>query len=568
MSCNKSIVITAFLCCLIFIQDSPAQQLQLTKKEKIWLQQHPVIKLAYDKQFPPFEWKNNKGRYQGISVDIINKIEKKLHIKFVQIEVKNWSQALERFKAGEIDFFPTIAETEKRQNFLLFTRPHISIPGVIVSGRQYQNIEQLKGKKVGVVSDYIWDEMISKHDDEINIIRVETTQMGIELAVMGAIDAMVTDMASVSYIINRDGISNLKVVPVENSQKKQMYLAMGIRNDWPEFKNILQKALDSLEQGEMENIHNKWIKLDKMTLWQSDGFREKALIFSIVIITMFIVIIIWNRTLKQQVSKRTEQLEKAHKQLIHAEKMESIGRLSAGIAHEVKNPLAILQMSVDYLKGEDNDETINTILDDMDDAILRADKVIKGLLDFSREKQLQLSPGNINAVIEKSLRLIEHELKQKNITLKISLADDVPVMNMDSNRLQQVFINLFMNAVQAIESSNKLQNTGHELLVISTLSHIDDVLIVEQSEGRLKLQQKVIIIQVRDSGTGLQNNNEKNVFEPFFTTKAAGEGTGLGLSVSKTIIGLHHGMISMNNRTDRQGAEVTIYFAIEGETEQ
>ncbi|RKZ97104.1 MAG: hypothetical protein DRQ43_03465 [Gammaproteobacteria bacterium] len=410
------------------------------------------------------------------------------------------------------------------------------------------------------MSDYIWDELISQYDDQIQIVRVETTQAGIELAALGAVDAMVSDLASVSYNINKMAISNLHVVPVDSSEKQKMELAIGIRKDWPELQTILQKALHSIKKQDKDRIYNKWIKLQKVSFWQSKQFWLITLLISSAVILIFILIMMWNQTLKKQVALRSKQLEKAHRQLIHAEKMESIGRLSAGIAHEVKNPLAILQMSIDYLKGEDNNETIDTILDDMNDAIVRADTVIKGLLDFSREKELQVNKDNINEVIKKSLKLIEHELKQHKIKLNVILSPDLPEMDMDKNRLQQVFINLFMNAIQAIG------NTG-EINVQSRQAKITDPLIVEKSEGRFSLQQKVIEIIILDTGCGIDKNNENMVFEPFFTTKPVGEGTGLGLSVSKTIIELHHGMISMQNRTDnmQQGVEIKLLFEINGE---
>ncbi|MCU7798746.1 MAG: transporter substrate-binding domain-containing protein [gamma proteobacterium symbiont of Lucinoma myriamae] len=542
---------------LFTINSSFAQIPDLNEDERVWISEHPVIRIAFDKQSPPFEWQDKSGKYQGISIEIIELIEKQLDIKFQQIEIKNWSELLKEFKAGKIDVIPAIAENIERQNFLLFTKAYSSIQGVIISDKQYNNVNELMGKKVGVVSDYIWDELVSQYDDQIHIIRVETTQAGIELAAVGAIDAMVSDLASVSYHISAMGISNLHVVPVKDSQKQRKELAIGIRKDWPKLQAILQKALNNLKQQDKDRIHNKWIKLHSISFWQSRQFWLMTLLVSTVIMLIVILILIWNRSLKLQVARRTEQLKKAQRQLIHAEKMESIGRLSAGVAHEVKNPLAILQMSIDYLKGEDNDETIVTILDDMDDAIVRADTVIKGLLDFSREKELQVIKGNINEVIKKSLKLIEHEAKQHKVKLSINLSSDLPELNMDKNRLQQVFINLFMNAIQAIGNSG-------EISVQSKVCEITEPWVIEKSEGLFSLHQKVIDIKILVTGCGLDKNN---VFEPFFTTKPVGEGTGLGLSVSKTIIGLHRGMITMKNRTDdvQQGVEVKLLFSINGE---
>lgn len=545
---------------LFIVNSSFAQIPDLSEEERVWLTEHPVIRIAFDKQSPPFEWQSKNGELQGITVETIKLLEKQLDIQFKVIETKNWSQLLIDFKAGKIDVISAIAKNKQRMKYILFTKPYLSMHGVIISDKQYKEVNELKGKKVGVVSDYIWDELISQYDDQIHIIRVETTQAGIELAALGAIDAMVSDLASVSYHINEMGISNLHVVPVNSDQKQKKELTIGIRKDWPQLQTILQKGLNSLKQQDKDRIYNKWIKLHTIAFWQSKQFWTITLSVSAAIILVVILILVWNRSLKLQVARRTEQLNKAQRQLIHAEKMESIGRLSAGVAHEVKNPLAILQMSIDYLKGEDNDDTIVTILDDMDDAIVRADTVIKGLLDFSREKELQVIKGNINEVIKKSLKLIEHEAKQHNIKLSINLSSDVPELDMDKNRLQQVFINLFMNAIQAIGNSG-------EINVQAEVCEITEPRVIEKSEGLFSLHQKVIEIKILDTGCGLDKNNENNVFEPFFTTKPVGEGTGLGLSVSKTIIGLHRGMIMMKNRTDdvQQGVEVKLLFSINGE---
>jgi len=556
----------SFICLVLFSSTGVAQTLNLNDEQLSWLAKHPEIRIAFDNDFPPFEWQDENGKFHGISIDYIQLLEKKLNIRFTRVEVKNWSEVLQQFKGGKIDILPAIAKNEQRQEYMLFTQPHISTPGVIISAKHYNSVQELTGKKVGVVLDYYWDDLISQYDDKIEIVRVDSTRFGVELTAMGAIDAMVTDLASISYILKQDSISNLQVVPVPLKQKQKIELAIGIRKDWPQFQEILQKTMASINQQEKDHIYNKWIKLEKTAFWQSSNFWYSVFLISLLITGLFIAVLLWNRSLKLQVARHAEQLQKAQAQLIHAEKMESIGRLSAGVAHEVKNPLAILQMSIDYLKGEDNDDTINSILDDMDDAVLRADTVIKGLLDFSREKELQVIKGNINEVIKNSLRLIEHELKQRNIKVISTLADNLPELGMDKNRLQQVFINLFMNAAQAIGHDKKSTKMNNEISVTSSVSEITDPWLIEHSDGRFTMSQKVIVIRILDSGCGLDKNDEKNVFEPFFTTKPVGEGTGLGLSVSKTIIGLHNGMIAMRNRTDNvKGAEITILFTITGD---
>jgi signal transduction histidine kinase len=557
---HKILFILTFQILIFWSVISFAQPLILSESEQAWLSAHPVIRIAYDKDFQPIEWENEQGEYKGISADYIHLIEKQLNIKFKQSHGRLWPQLIQGFKDGEIDILPAIAKNNIRQKYMLFTKPHTSLPGVVVSASQYGSVAELTGKKVGVVSDDYWDNLISQYDEDIQIVRVDTTQLGIELTAIGAIDAMVSDLASVTYVINKDGISNLHIVPVPLFKKQRLNLSIGIRKDWPELQAILQKALDNISQQDKDQIYNARIKLQKIAFWQSSDFWYAVLLVGLVVGGLIISILVWNRSLKVQVVRRTEQLQKAHTQLMHAEKMQSIGRLSAGVAHEVKNPLAILQMSIDYLKGEKNDEAVSSILSDMDDAVARADNVIKGLLDFSREKDLQVVNGDINEVIEHSLKLIGHELRQRNIKVNTSLSSELPEIGIDKNRLQQVFINIFMNAAHAID------NTG-QIDVVSRLSVLDDPWLIDRSEGKFSRGQHVVSVDVLDSGCGLAEKDEKDIFEPFFTTKPVGEGTGLGLSVSKTIIGLHSGMIAMRNRTDgvQHGVEVKLIFAITGE---
>jgi signal transduction histidine kinase len=263
-----------------------------------------------------------------------------------------------------------------------------------------------------------------------------------------------------------------------------------------------------------------------------------------------------NRALEQKVETRTRELQDAQKQLIQAEKMESIGRLAAGVAHEVKNPLAIIQMGTDFLAQEMlEDETINGVINDIYDAVRRADNVIKGLLDFSRDKELRLVAGNINEIIESSLHLVAHEMRQRNIEVTSDLAEGLPAVNLDANKLQQVLINLFMNSAHAIEREGKLIVTSQ----IKTLDSSADL--AYDHENRFKLGEKVLWVEVEDTGTGITDEASVKIFDPFYTTKPVGEGTGLGLSVSRNIINLHEGSIDLHNR-EQGGAAVVMMFKI------
>ena len=245
----------------------------------------------------------------------------------------------------------------------------------------------------------------------------------------------------------------------------------------------------------------------------------------------------------EALQKSHQELLDAQMKLIQAAKLESVGRLAAGVAHEVKNPLAVIQLGLEYLSAEgEGDETEVLVIADMLNAVQRADTVIKGLLDFSREKELDLAFDNINRVIDVSLQLVKHELTQHNIRLFRELDDSLPDLDLDANKVQQVFINLFMNAIQAMGKDG-------DLIVRTTIQDLppgdSDLPSCEFDEA-----QQLIRVDVEDTGSGISDEGMAQIFDPFFTTKPVGQGTGLGLSVSRNIIKLHGGEIGLDNRPE------------------
>ena len=256
---------------------------------------------------------------------------------------------------------------------------------------------------------------------------------------------------------------------------------------------------------------------------------------------------------QEQLQEALTELQSSHEavkaaqfQLIQAEKMQSVGRLAAGVAHEVKNPLAILRMGIDYLSTnlqQPNEET-KLILTDMTEALRRADTIIMGLLDFSATRALDLVPQDVSAVMEQSLALVRHEAGA-SIKIVRELERDLPPVKLDQNKVKQVFVNLLENAIHAMPS-------GGTLIVRTGVRQLEPEDIEQDQERRFGEQfragEKVVFAQVLDSGPGIPKDKLAKIFDPFFTTKPAGKGTGLGLTVAKKIVELHGGDLDIRNR--------------------
>lgn len=261
----------------------------------------------------------------------------------------------------------------------------------------------------------------------------------------------------------------------------------------------------------------------------------------------------------EDLRRANEELKAAQLQLIQAAKMESIGTLAAGVAHEVKNPLATLTLGVTYLERNlpaENDTTI-TVVREMRDAIARADSVTWGLLDFAASRQLDVKPENMNTLLEHTLVLMRHQFNKQRVEIVTNFTPKLPLVAVEKNQIQQVFVNVLMNAVHAMKQGGKL--------TISTQSQrLDRSLHVEgaRTSQQIFMGDTVVITTIEDTGPGIPQDDLTKIFDPFFTTKPTGEGTGLGLPVSKKIVELHGGAIEVSNRVEG-GVRVTIILRAE-----
>jgi signal transduction histidine kinase len=261
--------------------------------------------------------------------------------------------------------------------------------------------------------------------------------------------------------------------------------------------------------------------------------------------------------LKQEHARLLEaerDLLKAHESLAEADRLESVGRLAAGVAHEVKNPLTIIRFGIDHLSRQFSQERNQEVLDDVRGAIDRAEHVISDLLDFSRQKTFARRPTDIDQVIDKAIHLVKHEIERRNIAIVRNGSNELPPIYADPDRLVQVFINLLSNAAQSIAQDGRIDVVTRSL----RLGERD----LERSEGSMfSIGEPVVTVDIRDNGPGFSAAHEKKLFEPFFTTKPVGEGSGLGLAVSRNIVIMHRGSISISNRAEG-GVSALLMFRV------
>ena len=245
--------------------------------------------------------------------------------------------------------------------------------------------------------------------------------------------------------------------------------------------------------------------------------------------------------LEERVERRTASLAKANAELdaarmrlIEADKLESIGRLAAGVAHEVKNPLMTITMAVDYLSEviPPTESDGATMIQALREAVERANRVISEMLEFARPGALSLQPEDFQSVAERALGFVKLEISRKQLNVVRDWCEPAPCLLLDRNKMQQVLVNVFLNAIQATPEAGTL-----------TL--------------RTRVNAAGFTAEIDDTGAGISTAHQAKLFERFFTTKPVGQGTGLGLPVARQIIQLHGGTLHLANRTDG-GVRVTI----------
>lgn len=255
-----------------------------------------------------------------------------------------------------------------------------------------------------------------------------------------------------------------------------------------------------------------------------------------------------------------EELRSTQMQLIQAEKMESVGRLAAGVAHEVKNPLARISMGLEYLSSgiDPGDPNVPIVIQRMEDAVQRAESIISGLLNYASNRVVGMEEIAPTSLVKGALLLVDHELKARSVQVTVDAIDPLPNIRIDKGKMEQALINLFINAVHAMEGGER----SPELHVRIYTTVLDDSHrnVGARTADHLQPGDKAVVIEINDVGSGISNEAGGKLFDPFFTTKATGIGTGLGLTVVKKIVDLHRGLITIANRGDQLGARATIYL--------
>jgi len=368
------------------------------------------------------------------------------------------------------------------------------------------------------------------------------------------------DRSQESLVIDKDSISGVVV------RNREALVVSDLAQDWYlsrlKKEEYLRKAFISVPLIFKDEVLGVLHVCDK----RSPGPFAQRDVSVVMNIARMGAISLQNVRLYEQTSKRAAELKIAYDELkemqdklIQSEKLKAIGQLASGVAHEMRNPLGVIMQGVGYLEqiispeAKEPRETLSIIKE----STLRVDRIVTSLLDFSRATRLELHPEYIGSILESSLNLVKTELKDIEVVREIQ--EDMPKVLVDKNKLTQVFINLFINAIHAMPEAGRLTIRSFEKLPEETKNSID-----ERPDAYFEAGEKAVVVEIEDTGMGISEENLKRIFDPFFTTKGQGKGTGLGLSISRNIIIMHKGLIEVKSQV-KKGTRVIITLRISKE---
>ncbi len=536
--------------------------LELSDKEKAWLKAHPVIRVGIDQNWPPIESVDEKGRHSGVSASYLALLEKRLGIRFeVDYSRNQWSDSIRSLQNKEIDMLSCAAITDKRRESMVFSRPYLKQSIVVVAASDVgfvNDLGDLKGKKVAVVRSYATEELLRTHYPEIIPVIADTSLDALQMVANSEVYASLEGLGVASYLIERHNLKRLKVV---GETPYRYELAFAFRNDWGLLASISDKVLTSITPSEYQEIHGKWLVMDQSKpidyrlVWGIVGFMS----------VIFMLIAYKNRRLDTLVRQRTDELEtfnqrlqeeiekaveknrKQEKLLMQQAKMAEIGSMLESIAHQWRQPLNILGLSMTRLNLncvlQGNSESAK-VIEIAEAQIGYMSQTIDDFRNFFKQDRDQVLV-NINTLMNDVEALLGPLLIRKKIAIERNIDTTISVL-VYPNELKQVLINLVNNAREAIE-----QHRGRERIIRIRCSEDD----------------QYCTIGIEDTGGGIPMEIMDKIFDPYFTTKFESQGTGIGLYMAKMIIEKHFlGKLSVYNTSKGACFEIRLNRVMPGYT--
>ena len=650
---------------------TPKPKILLTPEEAAWLSEHKILRVAGPKAFPPFYYYEKDGAVKGIAYGYIRFIMEQLGVEMEIQRNLPWPDVLRKARKKEIDVISCAAKSAEREAYLSFSNPYLTFPFVIISRRDgpfisgIDDLHRIKVSLIKKVSTYEWLKR-----DKIDVIPhfVNTPLEGLKAVSVGLADAYIGNLAAVSYIIEKNGLANLKIAAPTTYGSYNLYFA--VRKDWPQLVSMINKALGAMTPEEHAAIRNRLLPVR-----YEYGIRKADILKWVLGITgiaalILIVILFWNTILSREIRERKQaeqalreseekyrsmmesmvdsvyicspdyhieymnpamvtrtgrdavgepcykvineldekcpwcvhdkvqedenhvieivspkdsriysvshspihhrdgsnsklaiyrditEIKNMERQLGKAQKMEAIGTLAGGVAHEFNNALMGIMGHIELLKMNFSDDGgIDKQLESMKGAGHRMSRLTAQLLAYAEGGKYQPKDLKLDDFVIETLPILQHNLSP-TVRVETVFPKDISHIKADHAQMQMVLSAILANSNEAIEDEGIIRITAEN-------KDLDEDFTKQHPGLKPGLY---VSLSIEDDGKGMDEETKIGIFEPFFTTKF--QGRGMGMAAVYGIVMNHDGGISVDSELGK-GTVVQIYIpAIEIEVEK
>ena len=502
-----------------------------TKEEILYLKNKKTIKMCVDPDWMPLE-KIEKGKYTGISSDYVKYFEKLFNIPIILVQTSSWSESLEYVRKRKCDILPLAIDTKQRRKYLSFTQEYIDMPLAISTKTDKSFIYDFstisRDKKIGMVSQYAYKELLKNKYKNLNIIEVKNLRDGLEKVESGEFYGMIDIVTSLAYNIQKNYHTILKITGTFDDNYG---LSVGIRNDDLMLLNIYNKAIDNIDKELHQEILNKWISVK----------YEKEMNYTIIYRIIFVILIFMffgiyrqyllnksNKNLQKLVDIELQKNKEKDRMMSIQSKHAAMGEMLALITHQWRQPLNELGLVLQKFKyAHQKDKLTDELIIEQtklgNDLILKMSTTIDDFKNFLIPNKEDNS-FSLSLSIKNIVELLNSSYKYNNINI-IQKIDEIKEIPGSKGEFEQVVLNILNNARDTL-----ILNKINQKIVFIKVYKLDNH----------------IIVSICDNAGGIKKRDINKVFDPYFTTKE--NGSGIGLYIAKEIIQEHFkGSISVEN---------------------
>ncbi|TWJ18305.1 transporter substrate-binding domain-containing protein [Geobacter argillaceus] len=528
-----------------------------------------TIVVGGDRDYPPYEFVDKDGRPAGYNVDLTRAIADVMGMK-VEFRFGSWSEMRSGLNDGSINILQGISYSEERARKLDFSPPHTIVHHAVFARRgtpAVNSLEELRGKKVIVFRDGIMHDLLVRLGFGNDLILTGTPADALRLLASGKYDYCVVASLPGMYLIRELKLGNL--VQVAKSISSQKYCFAVKKGDAELLARFSEGLAIVMQTGQYQAIYDKWLGVHEPPRFARERVLKYGAMVLIPLVLGLMASVVWSRTLQRRVASRTEELAKEvaerklaleelrrhQDKLIQADKMASLGILVSGVAHEINNPNGLMLLNLPILRDvyadalapleeryrQEGDfllggvsygrmrEEVPRMLEEMVHASQRIKRIVEDLKDFARPDAIAaMEPFDLNRVVQAAVRLVDPSLRKATNRFSATYGDGLPAIYGNPQRIEQVVVNLLINACQSLPASDRA-------IALAT-AH-------DPTGG-------CVTLTIRDEGVGIPAEHLPRLTDPFFTTKRESGGTGLGLSISAGIVQEHGGEISFTSPPD------------------